>query len=164
MMNSNKNTAFFLLLGFTLFAVSCDRYRVYEENIKIKDGIWNVHDTVFFNVDIADTVSPVNMYINVRIAGMYQFENLYMFVTTWFPNGKSQRDTVECILADTRGWLGNGLGDIWDNQILYRRRVQFPMTGKYIFAYEQAQRFGDKAFIENLPFIMDLGLRIEKDK
>ncbi len=93
---------------------------------------------------------------------MYPYANLYMFVTTHFPNGEMHRDTVECVLADNSGWLGSGLGDIWDNQILYRRGIRIPIPGKYVFSYEQAQRSGEHAFIENLPFIMDVGLRIEK--
>lgn len=143
---------------------SCDSSRIYEENKDITDGIWNVKDTIFFEVDITDSAAPVNMYLNVRNAGMYQYENLFMFITTTFPNGKTHRDTVECILADQNGWLGDGLGDIFDNQILFRRAVTFPLNGKYIFSFEQAHRFGDEPYIENLPFILDVGLRIEYSK
>jgi len=147
---------------FIVLFTSCDLSRVYEENKEIESGIWNVHDTITFEVNLLDTLSLLNFYINVRNAGMYPYANLYMFVTITFPNGKTHRDTVECILADNKGWLGSGLGDIWDNQILYRKGVRIPISGKYIFSYEQAQRSGEFAYIENLPFIMDVGLRIEK--
>jgi len=150
------------LIVCAITLASCDSNRIYEENNEITDGIWNVRDTVFFDVHISDTLNPVNMYVNVRNAGQYSYVNLFMFVTTTFPNGRSMRDTIECILADESGWKGSGLGDIWDNQILFRRGVRFPTVGKYTFAFEQAQRFGDAAYIENLPFIMDVGLRIEK--
>ena len=155
-----KHTAFFIF--FFVLLISCDTSRVYEENMEIESGIWSVRDTVFFEVELIDTLALFNFYINVRNAGMYQYSNLYMFVTTSFPNGEMHRDTVECILADNKGWLGSGLGDIWDNQILYRRGIRIPIPGKYIFSYEQAQRSGDLAYIENLPFIMDVGLRIDK--
>ncbi|PCH93087.1 MAG: gliding motility lipoprotein GldH [Bacteroidetes bacterium] len=143
---------------------SCDSARIYEENKSITDGIWNVNNVISFEVEITDSVAPVNLYLNVRNAGMYQFENLFMFITTTFPNGKLHEDTVECILADQSGWLGDGLGDIFDNQILFRRRVVFPLTGAYVFSFEQAHRFGDEPYIENLPFIVDVGLRIEYSK
>ena len=151
----------FVTILFLTVLYSCDPRRIFEENIKISEGIWNVNDTIFFEVEITDSAAPVNIYLNVRNAGMYQFENLFMFITTIFPNGNTHKDTVECILADKEGWLGDGLGDIFDNQILFRRGVTFPLNGTYIFAFEQAHRFGDKAYIENLPFIMDVGLRIE---
>lgn len=153
--------SWFLALSLLTVLYSCDSSRIYEKNKEISDGIWNVNDTIFFEVEITDSAAPVNIYLNIRNAGMYQYENLFMFITTTFPNGKTHKDTVECILADQNGWLGDGLGDIFDNQILFRRGVTFPLNGKYVFAFEQAHRFGDKPFIENLPFILDVGLRIE---
>jgi gliding motility-associated lipoprotein GldH len=83
--------------------------------------------------------------------------NLYLFVTTTAPSGHSVRDTVEVILADEKGkWLGSGLGDIWDLQQLYKQNVRFAQRGKYRFEYEQAMR------TEKLPFVLDVGLRVEK--
>ena len=71
--------------------------------------------------------------------------------------GAYARDTIECILADNSGkWLGEGSGDIWDNQILFKKGVRFRKTGTYRFTLEQAMR------VENLPLIMDVGMRIEK--
>ena len=154
-----KNQIVYVII---ILLTSCDVNRIYENNKEIKSGIWNVHDTITFDVDLQDTITPLNFYINIRNGGMYPYANLYMFVTTLFPNGETHRDTVECILADSKGWLGSGLGDIWDNQILYRRGVRIPIPGKYVFSYEQAQRSGELPYIENLPFIMDVGLRIEK--
>jgi len=145
----------------TLLFTACDSNRVYEDNRGIKNGIWNVLDTISFQIDIADSISPHNIYINVRNSGAYSFSNLFMFVTTNFPNGRTSKDTVECLLADQHGWLGSGLGDMWDNQILYRSRIRFPILGRYTFSFEQAQRSGEKAFIEDLPEIMDIGIRIE---
>jgi len=152
------------LLAFVLIISigACDTNRVFEENREIADGVWNVLDTITFQVDIVDSINPQNIYINVRNSGIYAYSNLFMFVTTTFPNGRSSKDTVECILADQHQWLGSGLGDIWDHQILYRSRVRFPLLGRYTFSYEQAQRSGDKAFIEDLPGIIDVGIRIEK--
>ena len=145
-----------------VLCASCDSNRVFEENREISDGVWNVLDTISFQVEVADSNSPQNIYINVRNSSMYAYSNLFMFVTTTFPNGKISKDTVECILADSKHWLGTGLGDIWDNQILYRSKVRFPILGRYTFSYEQAQRSGDKSFIEDLPGIIDVGIRIEK--
>ena len=136
---------------------SCDSKRVYEENTEIKDYIWNKNQPIFFTVDVKDTVNPHNVYINVRNASGYQYSNIFIFMDTKYPDGKTSRDTIECILADASGkWLGDGSGDIWDNQILFKKNVRFKQMGKYIFKYEQAMRNAQ------LPMIMDMGLRIEK--
>ena len=63
----------------------------------------------------------------------------------------------ELILADERGkWLGDGLGDIWDNRILFKQNFRFPQAGIYKFDLQQAMR------IPILPQVMDAGVRIER--
>ncbi|HXC05692.1 MAG TPA: gliding motility lipoprotein GldH, partial [Bacteroidia bacterium] len=150
--------------GFALWALaltaifsltSCDRNRVFEKNEEIKDYVWDVKDIKKFDVTITDTLTPHNFYINVRNADGYQYSNLYLFVKTIFPNGKFARDTLECVLANEEGrWLGKGLGDIWDNQILFKRGKRFPLKGNYSFLIEQGMRQ------PKLPMIMDVGMRI----
>lgn len=151
--------AILLIALSVLVLVSCDPGRVYEKNIRIPDGIWNQNNPVSFEVIVEDTITPHNLYINVRNTGMYPLSNLYLFVTTIAPSGHTIKDTVQIILADEKGkWLGDGLGDIWDIQRLYKEQVRFAQKGKYIFEYEQAMR------LEKLPFILDVGLRVEKSK
>ncbi len=152
----------FVFLALVALA-SCDSKRVYEKNVEVPDYIWHKDSSVYFKVDIEDTVSLHNFYINVRHTGAYQFSNIYLFVNTTMPSGKRFRDTVECMLAGEKGrWMGDGLGDIWDNQVLFKRDVQFPEAGEYVFEYEQAMRSGREASMDLLPFVMDVGLRIEK--
>ena len=112
---------------------------------------------VYFEVQVEDTLSPHNLYINVRNTSLYPYSNLYLFVTTTAPSGDFVRDTVDVILADHKGkWKGKGLGDIWDLQQLYKRDVRFAQRGTYHFEYRQAMR------MDKLPFILDVGLRVEK--
>ena len=153
---------FIMVFAFAALFTACDANRVFEENRKISNGVWNVLDTISFQVDMTDSITPHNIYINIRNSGAYAYSNLFIFITTTFPNGKTSKDTVECVLADQKHWLGSGIGDLWDHQILYRSQVRFPLLGKYIFSYEQAQRSGEKSLIENLPGILDVGIRIEK--
>ena len=136
---------------------SCDPNRVYEKNIKIPDGIWHRDNVVRFELRIEDTISSHNLYVNIRNTSFYPMSNLYLFIRTTAPSGHSVKDTVEVILADDRGkWLGSGLGDIWDLQQLYKQNVRFAQQGEYRFEFEQAMR------AEKLPFILDVGLRVEK--
>lgn len=146
-----------LFVGLALS--SCDAKRIYEENTEIPQGIWNNKNLLRYTVDIKDTLSPHSIYINVRNTGAYPYSNLYLFLETQFPDKVVSRDTIECILADNSGhWLGNGSGDIWDNRILFKSGVRFRKPGTYVFSLEQAMR------VENLPMIMDVGMRIEKQE
>src|SRR5687768_13275673 len=140
-----------------LLIFGCDPARVFEENKKIDNNEWDQNSSLVFQVPITDTTAHYNVYVNIRNAGFYRFSNLYLFINTVFPGGQLQRDTLECILAAPDGrWLGEGLGDIWDNRILFKPGVQFPQPGEYRFELIQAMRTNP------LPGIMDAGIRIEK--
>lgn len=154
-----KNKLFIVFsLPVILFA-SCDSSRVYEENKVIENQLWNVNNKISFYVDIQDTLALYNFYVNVRHATDYPYSNLFLFLETRYPKLKISRDTLECILADGNGkWLGDGSGDIWDNQILFKRNFRFPYSGIYTFNLQQAMR------LENLPQILDVGIRIEKSE
>jgi gliding motility-associated lipoprotein GldH len=147
-----------LFLGcLFVLLTACDAKRVYEQNVDIPDYIWDKENAIYFDVPITDTVSLHNVYINIRNASGYGYSNIYLFLDTKYPNNSISRDTIECILADPSGkWLGDGSGDIWDNQILFKKNVRFKQIGTYKFRYEQAMR------MPKLPMIMDVGLRIEK--
>jgi len=150
------NRLFFAVALWVVFS-SCDSKRVYEKNAEIPGNTWDASNKVKFEVEITDTVSGNNVLINLRHTGFYPYCNLFLFINTTFPNGKTTRDTVECLLADDKGkWFGEGLGDLWDAQILFKRNVRFSQSGTYIFEFEQAMR------VENLPGVMDVGMRIEK--
>ncbi|MBK9636314.1 MAG: gliding motility lipoprotein GldH [Bacteroidetes bacterium] len=152
-----KKGVFLFLFGISMLLVSCDSSVVYEENIKIENNAWSSEKPLVFQVNIKDTTVGHNVYINLRNASHYPFSNIFIFMNTTLPNGQLDRDTLEIMLASKDGkWLGNGLGDIWDNRILFKRNVSFPMPGEYRFELIQAMR------LDPLPGIMDGGIRIEK--
>jgi len=144
-------------LALLLFFASCDSNRVFENNTSINNNNWRINQVVKFDVKITDITHRNNLYINIRNSGAYNFSNLYLFIKTNMPNGKTISDTLECILANEQGkWLGRGTGHILDNQIPFKKNILFPDTGTYHFEIEQAMR------METLPEIYDIGLRIEK--
>lgn len=146
------------LIFIILFLSSCDSKVVFEENKKFPENRWEQKNNIVFTTEIKDTLTPHNIYLNVRNAGGYQFSNLFVFFTTQTPTGKRERDTVELTLADPSGkWLGEGLGDIWDNRLLFKNNFLFPEKGLYTFTLEQAMR------IDPLPQLMDIGIRIERN-
>lgn len=146
----------------TLFLFSaCDADRLFEENISIENNQWKRTDKVQLMVEVSDTISPMNMYVNVRHTAHYPFSNLWLFVHQIGPNNQRQTDTLECVLAEKDGrWTGQGLGDIWDTQTALKR-MTFPTQGTYHFEIEQAMRYGDQEKMDVLPEVMDVGLRIE---
>lgn len=146
-------TGIFLIIGI----VSCDRKRVFEAYKTLDDNGWNKDSVVIFDVALSDTIKNHNLYVNIRNKGTYPYSNLWLFLSVGSPDGKMVTDTVEFSLAEASGrWKGSGIGDLHDNQILYKSSVYFPHKGNYTFHIKQGMR--DNV----LPGIRDIGIRIEK--
>lgn len=151
------------LAAIALVLFSCnDTNRVFEENVEIPNEKWTVSEKAILEAEISDTLSSHNFLINVRNTERYPYRNLYVFVKTTFPNGKSSKDTVGIVLADATGrWLGSGGGYLnssshLSNTIMYQYNRRFPLSGTYQFEIEQAMR------TDTLVGIKNIGLRIEK--
>ena len=150
----------YILFGIApLLFQSCNSTVVFEENNKLDNNNWDKDKPLVFLAKISDTIHPHNVYLNIRNAGIYPFSNIFMFINTHLPQGQLFRDTIEIMLQSPEGkWMGDGLGDIWDNRILFKPNVRFPQSGEYRFELYQAMR------VNPLPGIMDAGIRIEKAK
>jgi gliding motility-associated lipoprotein GldH len=141
-----------------VFLSACDANTLFDDTKPIPDGVWSEKNMITFKVPVTDTVNIHKFYLSVRHATDYRFANLFLFINTTFPDGKNARDTVECILADRSGkWLGKGITDMRDNQVLLRRGLKFPQAGTYVFEIEQAMREPE------LEGISDIGLRIARE-
>ena len=145
------------LLLLIVSVVSCNPDLVYERNQRIPGNEWSRYYISVFEVEITDTVAAHNLHINMRNTGEYPLSNLFLFISATSPGGSYNRDTIELILAGPSGkWTGRGFGSVWQNRFPYRQYVRFPERGIYKFEIEQAMR------IEELPGILDVGLRVEK--
>ncbi len=152
---SQNRVSFFLVLCFAWVLNSCDSNRVYEENFSVENNVWNYEDVKTFSFDITDTLSPFDLYVNIRTTSDYQYSNLYVYLYSAYPNGYSDKDTLEFILAEQDGkWLGESSGTVIENQILISRGGRFPYSGKYTFKIQHAMRERD------LPEIIDIGFRV----
>jgi gliding motility-associated lipoprotein GldH len=154
----NRSALLSLLLPALLSCASCDSTRVYEEYHKIGNATWNVNDKAVFTVVLLDTASRYNFFINVRNQPDYPYCNLFLFLRTVFPGGKTTQDTIECTLARPDGkWLGTGMGSVRFNRFLFQNGLAFREPGTYKFELVQAMR------VEDLKGITDIGIRIDTE-
>lgn len=142
-----------------LFLQSCNKNVVFSEYKTFSDGQWLAKDKATFDLEVIDTQTLNNIYLMIRHSEAYAYNNIFLFVTTKYPDGKVLTDTMEVILANQKGeWLGSGMGDIYDFKVPIKKNIRFPLGGKYQFVFEQGMRE------DPLPMIMDLGFEIEKSK
>lgn len=156
----NKKIRQLFLIGTLLFVFSsCNKNVVFSKYQTFKNNEWFLKDKAVFDVEIKDTESLNNILLMVRHADSYPYSNLFLFVTTKYPDGKTLTDTMEVVLANQKGeWQGSGAGDIFDFKIPIKKNIRFPNAGSYQFTFEQAMR------VDPLPLIMDFGFEIEKAK
>ncbi|NVO01955.1 MAG: gliding motility lipoprotein GldH [Bacteroidetes bacterium] len=155
-MKVNLNYSLLLIL-ISVFFMSCDNNRYYEKNKEISDGLWNNKEIIRFEVPLTDTTNLYNFIINIRTKTTYPYSNLFLFMNTVYPDRKASRDTMEILLANSKGkWLGEGSGEIKLNRIMLKKRMRFPQTGLYSFEFQQSMR------VDVLDGIIDFGIRIEK--
>ncbi len=148
-----------LLFIIILFTNSCSNNVVYSKYQSFENNEWFAKNKVSFDLEMKDPNSFHDISVMVRHADAYPYSNLYLFLTTTYPDGKVTLDTLECILANQKGeWMGNGAGDIFDITIPLKQSTRFPLAGKYNFKFEQAMR------TDPLPLIMDFGFEIKKSK
>jgi len=140
-----------------LLLMACDKNKVFEKNTTIYNAKWHALEIIPFDVTITDTITPHNFYINIRNNTDYGFSNLYLFMTTIYPNKEVSKDTIECVIADKNGkWFGKGYGKYRFLRLQLGKNITFPQKGMYTFQLEQAMR------TDTLENISDIGIRIEK--
>ena len=163
-MNQRKNRSlFFYLLSLFVVFTGCGKEAILvDQYIEIPNGNWNIDNKLTIEFDVVDTSRKNNFFITLRNTEEYKYANLYLFVTTLFPNDKTSADTIGVELSDASGkWLGKGEGFIFDsevvtNKILYNYQKKFPLLGHYKVTLQQAMRETE------LSGIIDAGIRIEQ--
>ncbi len=148
---------YIFLLG--LMMITCDKNKIYEQYVDIPQGRWDAESPAIFDVEIADTIQPLNVLMNFRTTKEYPYQNLYIFLTTVFPDGNIAQDTMEFYFMDNKGKpLGDCTTQACNYKFMVMQGIRFPLTGLYTFRVHQAMRTPDN----QLPDILNVGMRIEK--
>jgi gliding motility-associated lipoprotein GldH len=141
----------------TLLLAGCTEEALINQTREVSNAKWAFDDPVKMSVDVLDTTSSYAYVIQLRHSGDYRYRNLIVYFKTFYPNNTYMVDTVDCPLAEPSGrWLGSGLGDILDNQILFKINQPFPISGTYNFEIQHAMRS------DTVHEIYDMGLLIKK--
>ena len=142
-----------LLLGLT----SCDQNMIFDESQGIENNLWLADDIKTYAFDVTDTLSPINMFVNMRTTVDYPYSNIYVFLYSEFPNGTTDKDTLEFVLAENDGkWRGENSGTVVEFSGLIASGVRFSTPGTYSFQLQHAMRE------QELPEVIDIGIRVEK--
>jgi gliding motility-associated lipoprotein GldH len=152
---SRINSLLAIIMILLLF--SCNGNLIYTDVAEMPDSAWNLFNNPDFSFPVTDTTKNTDIFFTIRTGSQYPYRNIYLFVTTKAPDGKSITDTLEYEIADEKGnWLGKGFGDIHELKLPYRQNVYFPMKGTYHLIIRHGMR------TEDLKGVYDIGLTVEK--
>lgn len=150
-----------LVLGFLMF--SCNDKTDFNQYKSIDNEGWKANNKVLFEFEVKDTISPKNLFINIRNNSNFEFSNLYLITELVFPNQSKVVDTLQYEMADASGkFLGAGFTEIKESKLFYKEKKAFPISGKYMFNVRHAMRKnGEVNPIEFLKGIQEVGFSIE---
>lgn len=151
-----ESSRYLIPVLFIIFLNGCSS--TFDKVEIIENGEWHYKDTVRFNFEVQDTISPNNFFLIIRNNNNYEYNNFIAFVELEFPNGKMRRDTVELRLASNSGkWLGSGVGDVFTNEQIFISKSILPIPGNYSVNVIHAMRD------ELLLGVNDVGLSVRKE-
>jgi gliding motility-associated lipoprotein GldH len=149
----------FLVTLFLAIAIgSCAKIDLFEKQADIPSQEWFYNNVPSFTFRITDTSSLYNIYIVLRHTDAYNYNNIWLRITSKFPGDSTSFQNINLRLAtDANGWEGTGTDDIFEvRKNITPGPVPFKKSGEYTFSISQIMR-------ENpLKHILNVGLRIEK--
>ena len=146
-----------IFISFIIVLISsCNQNYFYNDYVEIPEETWGVDDIVKFTFEISDADVPYNLLIGIKHGEHFPYRNLWLFVRTTAPNGNSQFDTINCILADDKyKWIGKCKLDICNYLVPFGDSVAFVETGIYTVEIQQALRQDEVPQIHEIGFIID---------
>lgn len=149
---------YFLAILSVLLLQSCEKRNFYFEQVSKLNNSWKDNDFKTFEIPVKEKNSKVTLYFVLRNNNQYPYSNIYFFTKLAAPNGEIITDTLEYQLAYPNGeWIGFGMGEIKQNTLVYKEKIQLQDTGKYKVSIVQAMREKELKGIE------DISLMVEKN-
>ena len=152
-----KNFRFVIGIFLLSSLVACQTIPLSEQNTIHSDHQWNNAKPEKYQFNITDTNSKYKVIFVIRHHNAYHYKNIWIELGTTLPGEKTQTQSFNLNLADDqKGWLGTGMGDIYDQRI--------PLTAKPIQLKYGLNEFTIRHTMREDPLqnILSTGIRIEK--
>jgi gliding motility-associated lipoprotein GldH len=149
-----------ILMSAGLLEACSDPNRIFEKNVEFTQKNWFADSAATFDFEITDEKIAYNIYYNIRNTISYQYYNVYVTYYLEDAKGKvidSQLQDIKLMDDKTGQPYGNGVGDIFEHQLLALKSYKFKQKGKYRFKIKQYMRHNP------LKEIISIGIKLEKD-
>ncbi len=129
------------LILFLILLSACSGKVIFQKNHVFKNGSWSFDDPVTFRFEVNDTSVYYDIILDLRLHALYPYSNIWLSYFLIEPSGSFAKKRMEFALATPEGqWIGKGLGDIIDNELLVAEHFKFHQKGTYIFRVNHEMR------------------------
>jgi gliding motility-associated lipoprotein GldH len=144
----------YVLIFFSL--LSCGNNHFYTGKGRIPDTGWSGIDTLTYSVDIGDTLARYDIILDVEHSTGFEFQNLYIQIRTFFPDGKSLSQTLPIDFADQSGrWHGRCGGSNCQLKVILQENARFDQTGIHTFKIIPYMRVDPVSGVGGIDLILD---------
>ena len=144
------------LLLCTLLA-ACGPTYLFESKQDIPGGQWAYADTLNFQFEVRDTASRYDFFLDFDYDQDFAFQNIYLKLSTQYPNGKRLSKLRSFDLFDTQGKaLGTGSGARHQLRASLQDNAFFNQPGLHTVTVEQYTRR------DPLPSVRAVGLAVAR--
>jgi gliding motility-associated lipoprotein GldH len=120
---------------------SCNKDVLTSASWKFPDHHWITGDNKLMNIHAPDSTQAYAMDIRIEHSDAYQFQNLYIRVSTIFPSGKEIKSVTSLELSNPDGsWAGKCNGSSCSVTLPLQHGFNFPEIGEYKLTIEPYMR------------------------
>src|SRR4051812_15985087 len=120
MLKKKNLFTFFASLSIILVVTGCEKVDLFEKNAAIPGHQWSRNFKPRFNFTITDTVSPYRVFIVFRHNDQYNYNNIWIRLSTKVPGDTAvQKVQYELPLATSEGWISepSTMDDLYEHRI-----------------------------------------------
>jgi len=128
------------ILFIAIILGSCGPKAIYSKSINL-NGAWTYPEQLITTIDIADTIQKYDLVATIDHGEDFGYENLYLQITTIFPDGEKRSSPLSLELANSKGfWNGKCSGNACTLSFNLQEDFRFKEPGSYSFEIEQFSR------------------------
>jgi len=154
-----KNKIAFILLNIFFVLSGCETKQLFEQSTIYPNHNWPAKQATKYQFNVTDTAASYKIFFVIRHHNAYHYKNIWLDLIIKNPNNAITKQVLNLNLADdTRGWLGTGMDDIYDQRI--------PMTATPIRFNKGINEITVQHTMREDPLenILSTGIRVEKVK
>ncbi len=142
-----------------IILTSCLRESVeFREYVEMDNMTWNRFNTLEFEVPVKEN-DVFDFKLFLRHHTDFPYDKLFVNITFYSPGGDIRSRDYDFDLKDYRGdWLANGMGELWDLEILIRKEMPFFENGICKVRVE------NKYSKLDTPGIIEIGIIVQKSE